>query len=88
MAGNFEVWLSPAAERDLERVNDPDASRIEKALERLEADARPKGAVKLQNDVFRLRVGDYRIIYFVDDKEKAVVVTHIRRRTGSTYRRI
>ena len=49
---------------------------------------RPSGAVKLVGTEFwRVRVGDLRIIYLVDDPAGLVVVVKVARRSESTYRR-
>lgn len=52
-------------------------------------DAHPPGAAKLAGiDLWRLRVGDLRAIYLVDDEENVVVVVlRVARRSESTYRR-
>ena len=50
-------------------------------------DPRPRGATKLADtDFWRLRVGELRIIYVLDDD--AVVVLRVARRSESTYRRV
>lgn len=51
---------------------------IENAIDGFAADPRPPGAVKLAGrDDFRIRVGDYRIVYAVDDSEQLVLVARI-----------
>jgi mRNA interferase RelE/StbE len=61
--------------------------RINAAIDRLSTDPRPEGAVKLagRND-FRIRVGDYRIVYAVDDDERLVIIARIAHRR-EVYRR-
>ena len=50
---------------------------------------RPPGAAKLAETQFwRLRVGDLRVIYSVDDAASLVVVLKVARRSESTYRRV
>ena len=51
------------------------------AVDSLAEDPRPQGAIKLagRND-YRVRVGDYRIVYAVDDEERLVVVARIAHR--------
>jgi len=61
--------------------------RIGKAIDALAADPRPPGAVKLSgHDDFRVRVGDYRVVYAVDDTERLVLVARIAHRR-EVYRR-
>jgi len=61
--------------------------RIGKAIDALAADPRPPGAVKLAgHDDFRIRVGDYRVVYAVDDTERLVLFARIAHRR-EVYRR-
>jgi mRNA interferase RelE/StbE len=53
----------------------------------LALDPRPPGVTKIsETEFWRLRVGDLRIIYAVDDKRRLVVVLKVARRSESTYR--
>lgn len=48
---------------------------LSRAIEHLERDPRPSGAVKLKgSDLWRIRVGDYRVVYAIDDGRKLVTV--------------
>jgi mRNA interferase RelE/StbE len=40
----------------------------------LEDDPRPRGCRKLFDDIYRIRVGNYRVVYKIDDESKEVVV--------------
>ncbi|MCI0640699.1 MAG: type II toxin-antitoxin system RelE/ParE family toxin [Gemmataceae bacterium] len=59
-------------------------TRIANALEQISDDSRSSNAVKLMGevDLWRLRVGDYRIIYEIQDKEVIVLVLRIGHRKG------
>ena len=57
------------------------ADRIAAAIDGLAINPRPTGSVKLAGrDDFRLRVGDYRIVYAVDDAEDLVIIARIAHR--------
>lgn len=57
------------------------ADRIAAAIDGLAINPRPTGSVKLAGrDDFRLRVGDYRIVYPVDDAEDLVIIARIAHR--------
>lgn len=61
--------------------------RIREAVDALAVEPRPRGAVKLAGrDDFRIRVGDYRLVYAVDDTERTVLVARIAHRR-EVYRR-
>jgi len=83
----YEVRLHPEAVRAFRRLRGPVRDRIEAAIDGLAADPRPPRATKLAGrDDFRIRVGDYRIVYAVDDAERLVLVARIAHRR-EVYRR-
>ena len=61
--------------------------RIRAAVEALGQTPRPTGCVKLSgtDDLYRLRIGDWRVIYRVDDAAREVVVAKVARRSEQTY---
>ena len=78
----YSILLRPAAARDLRALPSDTRSRIEKAIDRLVDDPRPPGARKLVgvSDEWRLRVGDYRVLYVVNDPEGQVVIARVAHR--------
>lgn len=78
---SYTVRLKPRAERELNRLPIGVARRVWEKLLTLESEPRPRGAVKLEGiDGYRIRVGDYRIIYLVDDDARVVDVARIAHR--------
>ncbi len=78
----YEILLERAAERDLKRLSAGMFQRIIDHIKALADAPRPAGCHKIvgsKND-WRIRVGDYRIIYEIDEKEKAVRVMRVRHR--------
>jgi mRNA interferase RelE/StbE len=78
----YEVYLERAAERDLRRLSEETFHRIVRSIRALAEDPRPAGCRKLtgsEND-WRIRIGDYRVIYEIDEGEKVVRVFRIRHR--------
>ena len=69
----MNVVISPKAAKYLKRLNEPQKGRIIKALEQL-AKEPPEGDIKSLSgrDGYRLRVGDYRILFDIFDNEIAV----------------
>ena len=65
-----------------------DYRRVVARLATLANDPRPQQCEKLYDDIYRVRVGDIRIIYLIDEENRRVEVGGIRRRSERTYRRI
>ena len=79
--------LDHRVERELERVPEPDYSRVAAALMSLEALPRPPGCLKLRGrEGWRIRIGDWRVIYTIDDAAALVTIVAVRRRREDTYR--
>jgi len=74
--------------RELLAVPLRDFDRLQRDLESLAINPRPRGAVCLGDDVYRIRRGDWRIIYKVLDTERLVLIGGVRRRDERTYRAI
>jgi mRNA interferase RelE/StbE len=71
----FRIELRPAAIRALRKLDPPVRRRIQGTIALLAQDPRPPAARKLQGrDALRVRVGDYRIIYTVEDDVLLVIV--------------
>jgi len=84
----YRVEVQRSAERDLERLSPRLFERIADRLTRLAADPRPANAEKLVGlEAYRLRVGDHRVVYEVDDRARLIVVTRVRHRRD-VYRRL
>lgn len=77
---------SRRVEKELDKVPDKIYSRVSKAIHKLGGNPRPTGVKKLAQGRYRLRVGSYRIIYSVFDKEKLVIIDKIDRRKERTYK--
>jgi mRNA interferase RelE/StbE len=78
----YRVELAPAADRQRRKLSVDVQKRIVRALEQLETDPRPPGVRKLQgeDDLWRLRVGDYRVIYTIEDDQLLVLVVRVANR--------
>lgn len=78
----YSLRILPSARKELESLHDPMLRRVATALRSLAEDPRPHGSRKLvgTDADFRVRIGDYRIIYEVDDVSRAVTVYRIRHR--------
>ena len=78
----YRVLLERAAEKDLARLSSVIHDRVITAIQALAANPRPSGCRKLagsQHD-WRIRVGDYRVIYEIGDEIRIVRVNRVRHR--------
>ena len=83
----FEVRLrSKKVQRELDALQEVDYGRVVVKLRALASAPGPQGCEKLYNGIYRIRVGDFRIIYLIDDNNKRIEVGGIRRRTERTYK--
>lgn len=78
----YEVWLERRAERDLHRLPEDIYARVVSALKALGENPRPSGVRKISSSRsdWRLRIGNWRVVYEIDDKAKAVRVFRVRHR--------
>ncbi|HZP95164.1 MAG TPA: type II toxin-antitoxin system RelE/ParE family toxin [Candidatus Limnocylindria bacterium] len=84
----YRVHVQRSAERDLELLAPALFDRIARRLVALGAVPRPSGAEKLVAiEAYRLRAGDDRVVYEVNDRTRVVIVTRIRHRR-EVYRRL
>lgn len=83
----FRVELAPAAQGRLRRLPPGVAAQFRGPILALVVEPRPSRVVKISGTEFwRLRVGDLRVVYHVDDAARMVVVLKVARRSESTYR--
>ena len=56
--------------------------RVKKAVDGLIVDPRPRGAIKLkgEDNLWRIRVGDYRVVYAIEDEQLVVLVVRVANR--------
>jgi mRNA interferase RelE/StbE len=74
----YRVILPKSVQKELNRLPDDVAGRIMARLRALEANPRPTDVKKLKGrSAWRVRVGDYRIIYEIHDRELVVIVVTI-----------
>ena len=81
----FTLTFARSARRELGALDAPVSRRILSKIESLLLEPRPTGCLKLtgSSNLWRLRVGDWRVIYSIDDAAKAVDVIAIRHRSDA-----
>lgn len=89
MSGPYVVYYDPRARKDLTRFERQVARRVAAAITALGQDPRPPGCRRLvgYEGLWRLRVGDYRVVYTIKDEELMVLAVRIAHRS-EVYRRL
>ena len=79
---SYKILWKKSAERDIRGINPPQVPRIIEAVESLAQNPFPPQCHKLRGTekLYRIRVGDYRVIYQVYTKDKTITVYYIRHR--------
>jgi len=78
----YHVSITRAAEKQMDRLPAQIRRRVTDALEGLKEEPRPRGCVKLkgEDDLWRIRVGDYRVVYTIADDKLIVLVVRVAHR--------
>ena len=79
--------MTRAAQRDLADLPKNALKRVDAKIQSLAEDPHPRGTKKLEDNLFRVRVGDYRIIYQVESDRIVIVIVRVRHRR-EVYRRL
>lgn len=74
----YSIQVLRRAQKELSQLSKPEYERIKQAVQNLAQDPRPQGCKKLiGREGWRIRVGDYRVIYEIDDAQQTLTVLHI-----------
>ncbi len=84
-AGPYKLSVPPKVVKALNLIPDHDYGKIRDAILALASAPRPHGAKKLENAMYRIRIGRYRVIYSVDDKAREIIILKVAKRDERTY---
>lgn len=89
MGSVYSIRFRPSVQKDLRRLPSRVVSRVIAHIESLAANPLPPGALRLTDAqrLYRVRVGDYRIIYEVAEEHQAVTIHYVRHRRDA-YRNL
>jgi len=88
MTPTYKLRIHQKVEKQLQRIPKNQQERVVDTMRSLRDDPRPSGCVKLEEQLYRVRQGQYRIIYVVFDDEVVVVICKVARRSEDTYKNI
>jgi mRNA interferase RelE/StbE len=78
----YKVFIEKKAEKDLKKISRETQKKIIAIISKLKNNPRPINIRKISSseNYYRIRMGDYRIIYEINDKERIINVFRIRHR--------
>jgi len=78
----YEVIISSSAQREIRKLQKIEVQRIIPAIQLLSNDACPPGCKKLTStqNIYRIRIGNYRVLYSIDDVIRIMEVSGVRHR--------
>jgi mRNA interferase RelE/StbE len=80
--GKYSLEIKQSAQKELDALDDALFARIDRKILALADNPRPPGCKKLRGyrDQWRVRVGDWRVVYVIDDGAKHVTITRVAHR--------
>ena len=84
----YNVDIPKRVTKQLDKIPNKDYPSISKSIQNLQEDPRPTGCKKLLESFYRIRIGDYRVIYWIDDANQNIVITKVQRIKERTYKHI
>ncbi len=84
---DYAVIIARSARKELEALDSPIIERVIARIEALASEPRPAGSRKLRGsgNLWRVRVGDYRIVYGLDDRRRVVDIVRVRHRRDAYW---
>jgi mRNA interferase RelE/StbE len=85
----YRIEVTRRAQKQLDRLPRPIWVRVQEAIDALAETPRPRGCLPVKDapsDTYRIRVGDYRVIYVVQDAILVVVVIRVAPRNEGSYK--
>ena len=79
---SYTILLHPKANDELNKLDKQIAQRIKKSLKELQEEPEKKGTKLRYTDFWRIRIGDYRAIYEIDNRGKRVIILYIGHRSN------
>ena len=86
---SYQVRLRRAAQKQLDKLSEHEYEIVAQSISALEQEPRPPRVKKLAaSGLWRIKIGQYRIVYSIDDEECLIIVVRVARRTEDTYKRL
>jgi mRNA interferase RelE/StbE len=83
----YQIIVEKQVEKEIRHIPLRDRQHIDHEILALASNPRPPGCKKLtQKEGYRIRTGDYRILYTIDDKTRTVIIYRIKIRSEKSYK--
>lgn len=85
----FNLIYSPRAQKAFKKFPKDYQLLVARKIVKLKGNPKPRGHDKIavrKPPLYRIRIGDYRVFYFIEEELKQVIIVDIKRRTTQTYR--
>ena len=78
----YKVYFKKSVEKDISKMTENMKRRILSRIENLSMEPRPRGVRKIKRakDRWRIKIGNYRVVFTIDDLQKRVKVMYVRKR--------
>ncbi|MCE7068378.1 type II toxin-antitoxin system RelE/ParE family toxin [Dyadobacter sp. CY326] len=78
----YKIIIAKSAQKEIQKLQKPELPRILTAIKSLSSDPRPSGCKKLvgSQNTFRIRIGDYRVLYAIEDQIRIVEIAAVKHR--------
>lgn len=78
----YSLEIKQSAQKELDALDDPLFTRLDRKIITLSENPRPAGCTKLKGhkDTWRIRIGDWRVLYIIDDAARVVSITRVAHR--------
>lgn len=75
----YRLFIKPSASKEAEKIPKKQKERIRTEIKKLSENPRPKGVRKLKGkeDIYRIRIADYRVLYTIDDEENIIRILSV-----------
>jgi mRNA interferase RelE/StbE len=83
LVADYQITIKPSAVKEFNGLPATVATRVVAKIKALAATPRPPGVKKLEGEPvrWRIRIGDWRVIYSIDDKKRVVDIIYVRHRS-------
>lgn len=85
----YDIFIRKQAQNDFNKLSATNFNAIKNVISELEEEPRPRGVKKLATyNLWRIRIGVFRIVYSIDDGTKTVTIVRVAKRSEQTYKHL